>query len=174
MPTTALINRGEELEVNLVEPTGEVDNERRPVGPAHLPAHEALRQPPPEQIRQGHESRSSASSFKMMKVRKMRCPMLGPVMVVAWQPTRPHAEPTRRWRLGQGDHASRASRRPPGGTPGSWVWALGNGRESAAAYTLTSYCWPSASPELHRDDGRAERQSQRRRCTPPVIRTRRG
>src|SRR5579859_313730 len=48
---SALVNHGKELEVDLVEPAGEVDDEGSPVGPGHRPAHESLGQPPFEQIR---------------------------------------------------------------------------------------------------------------------------
>ena len=51
MTPSALVNHGEELEVNLVKPAGEVDDEGRPVGPGHDPAHECLGQPPFEQVR---------------------------------------------------------------------------------------------------------------------------
>jgi hypothetical protein len=51
MTSPALVNHGKELEVNLVEPAGEVDNEGRPITPGHHTAHESLRQPPLEQFR---------------------------------------------------------------------------------------------------------------------------
>jgi hypothetical protein len=35
MTPSALVNHGKELEVNLVEPPGEVDHEGRPVRPSH-------------------------------------------------------------------------------------------------------------------------------------------
>ena len=37
--------------MNLVEAAGKVNDERRPVGPGHHPAHEALRQSPFQQVR---------------------------------------------------------------------------------------------------------------------------
>jgi hypothetical protein len=51
MTPTALVNHGKELEVDLIEAAGEVNNEGRPVGPGHHPAHEALGQPPFQQVR---------------------------------------------------------------------------------------------------------------------------
>ena len=51
MAPSALVNHCKELEVNLVESAGEADDEGRPVGPGHHPAHEGLGQPPFEQVR---------------------------------------------------------------------------------------------------------------------------
>ena len=51
MTSSALINQGKELEVNLVESASEVDDEGYPVGPGYYPTHEGVRQPPSEQVR---------------------------------------------------------------------------------------------------------------------------
>jgi len=51
MSPSALVNHGKELEVNLVEPAGKVNDEGRPVVPGYHPAHESLGQPPFEQVR---------------------------------------------------------------------------------------------------------------------------
>ena len=45
MTSSALINQGKELEVNLVESASEVDDEGYPVGPGYYPTHEGVRQP---------------------------------------------------------------------------------------------------------------------------------
>jgi hypothetical protein len=51
MTPSALVNHGEEFEVNLVVPTGEMYDEGSPVGPGHHTAHESLGQPPFEHFR---------------------------------------------------------------------------------------------------------------------------
>jgi hypothetical protein len=50
MTTAALVNHGKKLEVYLVEPTSEVNDQGTPVGSGHDAAHECLGQPPFEQM----------------------------------------------------------------------------------------------------------------------------
>ena len=51
MAPAALVNHGEKLEVNLIEPVREVDDEGRSVRPGYHPVHESFGQPPFEQVR---------------------------------------------------------------------------------------------------------------------------